>query len=327
LLIPAEGGGLQGREISVFDQLFGELPLLWRVTIAFGVVLALMAIIVVVIQRFTGRKLPLANVGRARQPRLGILDAFAIDTRRRLVLIRRDNVEHLIMIGGPNDVLIESEIVRAPAQAAMPPQQQRNSQPQRPNENGRTPVTAPPAAIPAAAQQRVAENPAPAAIAPTPGEPEIRPAPFRSTMPRSAPPLQAPLQANVPGLQPNAPPLPKAPARPLRAAEPPAPQRVTEAPAAAIEEPAAPPASAKPKADVDPLYADIEKKLSEALARPTAASAPAPSRSAPPAAPVRREPVMEPPAPAPAAAAKEPKSHLDALEEEMASLLGRERPS
>lgn len=314
----------------MFDQLFGELPLLWRVTIAFGVVLALMAIIVVALQRFTGRKLPLANVGRARQPRLGVLDAFAIDTRRRLVLIRRDNVEHLIMIGGPNDVLIESEIVRAPAQAAMPPQQQRNAQQQRPNENGRTPVTAPPAAIPAAAQQRLAENPAPAAIAPAPGEPEIRPAPFRSTLPRSTPPLQAPIPGNVPGLQPNvAPPLPKAPARPLRTAEPPAPQRVTEAPAATIEEPVAPPpapAATKPKVDVDPLYADIEKKLSEALARPTATPAPAPARSAPPAAPTRREPVMEPPAPAPAAP-KEPKSHLDALEEEMASLLGRERPS
>lgn len=126
------------------------------------------------------------------------------------------------------------------------------------------------------------------------------------------------MRSNVP------PPRPAAPARPLRAMEPaPAPQ----APAVSEERgaPSVPAGAAKPKADVDPLYADIEKKLGEALARPTAASAPAP-RSAPPAAPAaRREPVMEPPAPAPTA--KEPKSHLDALEEEMASLLGRERPS
>src|SRR4029077_3346500 len=32
---------------------------------------------------------------------------------RRLVLIRRDNVEHLLIIGGPSDVVVEQNIVRA----------------------------------------------------------------------------------------------------------------------------------------------------------------------------------------------------------------------
>ncbi|MEQ8307318.1 MAG: flagellar biosynthetic protein FliO [Hoeflea sp.] len=50
--------------------------------------------------------------GRARQPRLAVLDAAAVDTRRRIVLIRRDDVEHLVMIGGPTDVVIESRIVQ-----------------------------------------------------------------------------------------------------------------------------------------------------------------------------------------------------------------------
>ena len=45
--------------------------------------------------------------GRTRQPRLGLVDAFSLDGQRQLVLIRRDNVEHLVMIGGPNDVLVE----------------------------------------------------------------------------------------------------------------------------------------------------------------------------------------------------------------------------
>jgi hypothetical protein len=35
-----------------------------------------------------------------------------VDGRRKLVLIRRDNVEHLVMIGGPSDVVIEPNIVR-----------------------------------------------------------------------------------------------------------------------------------------------------------------------------------------------------------------------
>ena len=51
--------------------------------------------------------------GRTRQPRLGLVDAFSLDGQRQLVLVRRDNVEHLVMIGGPNDVLIEPQINRA----------------------------------------------------------------------------------------------------------------------------------------------------------------------------------------------------------------------
>lgn len=61
--------------------------------------------------------------GRARQPRLAVLDAAAVDTRRRIVLIRRDDVEHLVMIGGLTDVVIESRIVQSgdPAAAAPKP--------------------------------------------------------------------------------------------------------------------------------------------------------------------------------------------------------------
>ncbi|MCG5479915.1 flagellar biosynthetic protein FliO [Sinorhizobium alkalisoli] len=54
---------------------------------------------------------PFVRGGRNRQPRLAVLDAAAVDTRRRLVLVRRDDVEHLIMIGGPTDIVIESRIV------------------------------------------------------------------------------------------------------------------------------------------------------------------------------------------------------------------------
>ena len=64
---------------------------------------------------------PFIRGGRNRLPRLAVLDAAAIDTRRRLVLVRRDDVEHLIMIGGPTDVVIESRIVSAPAESAASP--------------------------------------------------------------------------------------------------------------------------------------------------------------------------------------------------------------
>jgi hypothetical protein len=63
-----------------------------------------------------------ANAGKTRK-RLGVLEASDVDARRRLVLVRRDDVEHLIMIGGPNDLLIESRILRG-SQAARPNAQQ-----------------------------------------------------------------------------------------------------------------------------------------------------------------------------------------------------------
>ena len=55
-------------------------------------------------------------------PRLAVIDAAAVDGRRRLVLVRRDNIEHLLMIGGPTDIVVEPNIVRAlPGRDQMPP--------------------------------------------------------------------------------------------------------------------------------------------------------------------------------------------------------------
>jgi hypothetical protein len=64
--------------------------------------------------------------------RLEVVDQASVDARRRLVLIRRDDVEHLIMTGGPVDVVIETgigpravheaaEVVEAPTAAFSRP--------------------------------------------------------------------------------------------------------------------------------------------------------------------------------------------------------------
>eukprot|EP01037_Dinobryon_pediforme_P006981 gene6981-7049_t len=53
-----------------------------------------------------------AASARGRQPRLAVVDVFDLDRNRQLVLVRRDQVEHLVMIGGPNDVVVESGIIR-----------------------------------------------------------------------------------------------------------------------------------------------------------------------------------------------------------------------
>src|SRR5690348_17004993 len=95
----------------MFDSLFG-LPLAARFFIAFVVVLALIGVTAWVVRRFGSARLG-GGAARGRQPRLAVIDAASVDGRRRLVLIRRDKIEHLLMIGGPSDVVIEPNIVRA----------------------------------------------------------------------------------------------------------------------------------------------------------------------------------------------------------------------
>ena len=96
----------------MFESVFGsEIPLAARFFIAFLVVLALIGLTAWLVRRFGANRLGSAT--RGRQPRLAVIDAATIDGRRRLVLIRRDNIEHLLMIGGPTDVVVEPNIVRA----------------------------------------------------------------------------------------------------------------------------------------------------------------------------------------------------------------------
>lgn len=51
-----------------------------------------------------------AIFGPRPDPRLAVVEHAHVDGRRRLVLIRRDGIEHLIMTGGPVDVVIETGI-------------------------------------------------------------------------------------------------------------------------------------------------------------------------------------------------------------------------
>jgi hypothetical protein len=75
-----------------------------------GVFLALVVLVAVLWIIRNKAPSPFVRGGRSRQPRLQVLDAAAVDARRRLVLVRRDNIEHLILIGGPSDIVVESGI-------------------------------------------------------------------------------------------------------------------------------------------------------------------------------------------------------------------------
>ena len=63
--------------------------------------------------------------GGRRGQRLGISEYYEVDKDRRLVIVRRDGVEHLVLIGGPQDLVIEQNIGSAeavlPGQARLAP--------------------------------------------------------------------------------------------------------------------------------------------------------------------------------------------------------------
>lgn len=83
-----------------------------RFVLALVFVLALIAVMAAVARHF--------GIGHAiaRKPkgdrRLGIVEVMAVDAKRRLVLIRRDRVEHLILLGANSETVIETVIEPPP---------------------------------------------------------------------------------------------------------------------------------------------------------------------------------------------------------------------
>jgi flagellar protein FliO/FliZ len=272
--------------------------------------------------------------GRTRQPRLGLVDAFSLDGQRQLVLVRRDNVEHLVMIGGPNDVVVESQINRA----LTPARENSQASPLlAPSASGRRTETPLAAAAPVVAEAPPSKVAAPAAAsAPAaPKAPAPLPAPAAPKAPAPAavpaapkPPASAAATATAP-----APPAPPAPAvksvEPEPAARPaPVPASVAQSSEPGRLEPASSPsprpAPGRPtmpppivpasgsanRATVTRLTEKVAPRSSPIPANPQAPSAAAPSPPRPDkaesaAATVAVEPLAGPPkapvtAPAPA---------------------------
>lgn len=302
--------------------------------VAFIVVLALIGVAAWLVRRFATTRLG-ANTQRGRMPRLAVIDAAAVDGRRRLVLVRRDNVEHLLMIGGPTDIVVEPNIVRAAAGRDQIPQRPSAAEPPRlapmpdagswadeaprpevlDHPEPQMPEPPPRPARPSFADE--VRRPAPA-LAERRGEPALggfSPDPMPPRVARSEPPLmpRPPRQSE---------PVKVPPVRAERAAAPPPPPPVPQAP------PVPPPAASAAPSSAEQNLAEMAQRLEAALRRPggeTMAPPVAPDTPAPPPRAARAEPPSPPPAP-PARPAPE-KTSFENLEDEMASLLGRPKPS
>ena len=176
----------------MFDLFGAEMPLAVRFFLAFLIVLGLIGATAWAVRRFGGGRL--SSTTRGRQPQLAVIDYASVDARRRLILVRRDNVEHLLMIGGPTDVVVEPNIVRAtPAARDVP--------------SARPPVAADtlPRVIPLPEAPSNGSWP----LQPEPAGPPLPPAP-----PRRAPRVE-PVQEEPRSFPP--PPPPEGPASPISA--------------------------------------------------------------------------------------------------------------
>ncbi|OZA00838.1 MAG: hypothetical protein B7X99_02770, partial [Rhizobiales bacterium 17-65-6] len=233
------------------DLLGTQLDLPVRVAIAAIVIAVLLGLTVLIVRRLSG--VGAGSGGRSRQARLAVLDSVALDQRRRLVLVRRDETEHLLLVGGPSDLVVEPGIQRAGRETAavkdtgrettsLREPTQRDTLPRRPA----APVlSAPPA------------DAAPGRLAP-PARAELlaRPDPFTPSVPspETAEPMEPPAK------------LPRANA-PVAAdgdAEQETPEAKTEAPAAPVE-------GRRPFAFRRPAAAEVEP-----ASAPPAAPAPRP---------------------------------------------------
>jgi len=226
---------------------------------------------------------------RGRVSRLAMVDSTSIIDGRKLVIVRRDNVEHLLLIGGATDVLVEGNIVRGAAIAhAGAPQ------------ISEAPVRAPEPEIPARinAPEPVARAPEPQKLPLTDGTKwPLQPEPAQRSKRASDDGMRWPLQAQgeptTPAAEPRAPEPALAPA-----AEPEPAAAKSSAPAAedtkedtalptdhfaelaaALQRPPGPEAKPAPMrasapggAAADTNLTDMAHRLEAALRRPVSAS-------------------------------------------------------
>jgi hypothetical protein len=107
------------RDMQFMTSLFGgSTGTLLNAVFALGIVLVLVVSGLWLLKVLTkaGERL-----GRGSEKRLQVIDTATVDGKRKVLILRRDNVEHVIMTGGPQDLLIESGIAVPQAQPIRRP--------------------------------------------------------------------------------------------------------------------------------------------------------------------------------------------------------------
>jgi flagellar protein FliO/FliZ len=119
--------------------------------LALGIVIVLIVLAVWLLKLVSNVS---GNAARGRNKRLSVVDTLVLDQKRQLLIVRRDDVEHLILVGGPADVVVETGIAVQEAPPAQAP--------------ARRP-------LPTLGMRRAAQPAAPVPQVPEPVQPTVKP--------------------------------------------------------------------------------------------------------------------------------------------------------
>ena len=111
--------------MTFLNSLFGDMASnVWTVAIALLMVVVLIVFLAWVLKFVLNTS---RGIRRGGNGRIGITEQIMVDGKRQIVLIRRDDVEHLILTGGPQDIVLEANIpliaesVAVPSRRPVPP--------------------------------------------------------------------------------------------------------------------------------------------------------------------------------------------------------------
>ena len=89
-------------------------PTVWM--IAFGALAAAIVVLVIVLRGRSRR----AERTATRGQRISVVETRAIDAERRLVIVRCDGAEHLLLVGGGADILVKADLPRSEPRVGFP---------------------------------------------------------------------------------------------------------------------------------------------------------------------------------------------------------------
>ena len=88
-----------------------------RFMLALVFVLGLIWLVMKLVQKYgLGHAIPKTD---PKKRRLQVIESLVLDTKRRVILLRRDDREHLILLGAGDDTLIESSISPSPQETPL----------------------------------------------------------------------------------------------------------------------------------------------------------------------------------------------------------------
>ena len=90
----------------------------FRFFLALGFVLLLIAGLAALVRRSGFGERLAATPSSSGRRRLSLVEVRPLDAKHKLVLLRRDDREHLVLLGATSDLLIESDSPAAPEPAA-----------------------------------------------------------------------------------------------------------------------------------------------------------------------------------------------------------------